>query len=765
MKNTTINTPTDAGMDNLMKTITRLLLSLCAVSLAGSLSASGSDTRWPQPGFTEAHEAMALGKASLLADRAVIDKIFAQTSGRMIQENYDVRIYDIDIRVNDTTETLYGHVRFVARATQAGTSEIIFDLHDSLTVDSIVNASGLLSFVHENNYVTVSLDRPYDVDEQFEFTVYYFGHPVEPSAWIGGFAFHQREVGPGDDRYVISSLSQPYGARTWWPCKDRNDDKADSFLVAITVDSRFWVASNGRLDSTVFKLGHARTFYYVEPHPLVTELFMIAVSDYFVYEDDWVYNNYQDTMPIVNAVYPEKYDQAQQSFAVVPTALTIWSNRFGLYPFADVKYGHVNFEWPGGALEHQTMTSITDSWYGWSEYVVIHELAHQWYGDFVSCKSWADIWISEGWATYSEAIYYEARFGSDYYHDYMDSMYWFTDGMLYRADTTDPYEIFDGISYYKGAWVVHMLRGILGDSLFFQALTDYYNSEFAYGSLDTWDLCHVFEQSTGTELDWYFQQWVFGWYRPNYRYSYWVESSDSGGYDLFLALEQTQTTDPQVFVMPIDFTFKNVSGQIDTLTLWMDQRETQYNFNFPDSIVKVQLDPRHWIMKYVTEANWRLKFITLNDLPTVRQYLPCSVELETRGGTGSNVFSITAGELPDSLTLDTTTGEISGVPVDSGLFTFSVYVDDIYSNYWDEAEFNLYVEPTPRIPGDIDVSGEVEISDLIYLVDYSFTGGPPPPLPNLADVDGSCAIDIADLVYLVDYMFNDGPAPVMGCVE
>lgn len=737
------------------------------VTVALGSETSSSKVEWPEPGPVEAHRWLIEGKARRGVDRAFADRMFAPKNGERIQENYDVKIYDIAIRVDDTTEVLYGKVRFVAEATQAATSEITFDLFENMVIDSIVNPSGQLAYSRDGNYVTVTLERPYSQDEQFEFSVYYYGHPIDPQSWIGGFAFHQRQVGgagSNDYRYVISSLSQPYGARTWWPCKDRVDDKADSFLVAITVDNRFWVGCNGRLDSTINSPGQ-KTFYYVEPHPMVTELFMIAVSDYWVYYDEWVYNDYQDTMPIVNAVYPEKLEQAQQSFSIVPEVLTIWSDKFGLYPFADVKYGHVNFEWPGGALEHQSMTSITNSGYGWSEYVVIHELAHMWYGDFVSCKSWADIWISEGWATYSEAIYYEVKNGHQYYHDYMDSMYWFTDGAVYRYDTTSAYQIFDGIVYYKGAWVVHMLRGVLGDSVFFDALQYYYNSEFAYGSLDTWDLCQVFEDATGRELDWFFQQWIFGSYRPHYIYCYWVEPSDSSGYDLFLSVDQTHTTDPQLFIMPIYFTFKDVNGDEDTIQVWIDERKDVQALNFPEQITKVRLDPMHWMLKTFTQYTWRLNFVTVRELPPAQQHLPHTQLLDTRGGTTNNVYSIIAGSLPPGLSLDTSNGSISGVPTDTGLFTFTAYVDDLGSNFWDESVYDLRVEPTLLVPGDIDVSGEVDIADLIYFVDYSFNGGPVPLIINLADVDGSCAIDIGDIVYLVDYMFTGGDELIMGCVE
>jgi len=424
-------------------------------------------------------------------------------------------------------------------------------------------------------------------------------------------------------------------------------------------------------------------------------------------------------------------------------------------------------EW-WSAMEHQSMSwmlgSHSSGW-GYSEPVVVHEMAHQWWGDYITCESWADIWLNEGWASYSEALYYQVRQGWAAYHDYLEYMDYGEGTSIYRVDTTNPSYVFSLIVYDKGAWVVHMLRGVLGDSLFFSAIEDYYNSQYAYGALTTEEFEEVWEQSSGVELDWFFDEWIFGEYRPNYHFAYWVEPSDSVGYDVYLVVDQKHVTDPQVFTMPIDFSFERAGGAADTVTQWVNERKNTYALNFPDSIIQVKLDPAGWVLKYATDAPWRLQFITLSDLPPAQEQLPYQITLDARGGTGFNTFSITDGALPSGLTLDNQTGFVSGAPTDTGWFSFTAYVDDNYSNYWDEAVFTLRVEPTPQIPGDIDVSGAVDIADLIYFVDYSFTGGPPPLLPNLADVDGSCAVDIADVVYLVDYMFNSGPAPVMGCVE
>ena len=545
------------------------------------------------------------------------------------------------------------------------------------------------------------------------------------------------------------------------------DDKADTFFIAITADTRFYVASNGTLDSSVVTPGHVKTFYYTMPYPMASYLFAIAVSDYAVWYDEWAYNDNQDTMPLIHAVDPAWYVYSQDYYNVTPTALTVLSNKYGLYPYADLKYGHATMEW-WSAMEHQSMSWMLGSHYsgwGYSEPVVVHELAHQWWGDYITCESWADIWLNEGWATYSEALYYQVRMGWDYYHDYMEYMDYSEGTSIYRVDTTNPGVVFDLIVYDKGAWVVHMLRRVLGDSLFFGAINDYYNSEYAHGALTTLEFRDLWEQSSGMELDWFFNEWIFGEYRPYYYYQYWVESSPSGGYDVFLAVDQIQTTNPQAFKMPIDFTFEAGASDPDTLRLWVNDRTSTHVLNFPDSITNIDLDPRDWILKYDNDVPWRMQFVVTSELPAAQLSLPYETLLDTRGGTGTNTFSLTGGALPTGLSLNTVTGLITGTPTDTGLFTFTAFVDDNMSNFEDEETFTIHVETTPMIPGDMDLSGEVDISDLIYFVDYNFNGGPPPPLMNLADVDGSCEINIADVVHLVDYMFNGGLPLVMGCVE
>jgi hypothetical protein len=386
----------------------------------------------------------------------------------------------------------------------------------------------------------------------------------------------------------------------------------------------------------------------------------------------------------------------------------------------------------------------------------------------ITCRAWGHVWLNEGWASYAEADYYLEKYGWDFYHNYMNEMAYTGVGTIYveDLDTTDVGKIFHGgLSYDKGAWVVHMLRGVLGDQKFYDGVEAYYNSEFQYASATTEDFRDVFEKSSGQQLDWFFEDWIYGTCRPNYQFRYLEEISDSGGYDLYLLVEQIQTTDPQVFRMPVDFFFDFASLPDDTVQLWPDERRNMFIFNLPTRTKSIQCDPSDWVLKYESHEPWQLHFVTpVDGLSDGAQYYKYSGAIRAIGGSNSLNYTLTDGTLPSgySFIID---GTIKGTTPDTGLFTFTVHVDDKYGDFFDDLEYSLYIVSTKLIPGDIDFDfSVVNLSDLTFLVDYMFIEGPYPPEMNVADVNADCQVDISDLVYMVNFMFLDGPAPLIGCV-
>lgn len=704
---------------------------------------------------SELHKIMAEMKAGALersrAFAAAADKALSVYD----QTDYDVDFYDVRIEILLADTTIAGDVMIQATVVAASVDTVELDFYANLTTDSVYNASGQLGFTHSGAKIVVALDRAYSTGEVFSFWVAYHGRPT--GSGLDGFSFDFRNFQP-----VITTLSEPMSARTWWPCKDRPDDKADSMDAYITCDTTLYCASNGNLIDTVYNGDNTWTFSYQVRYPISTYLFSIAVSNYVVWED-WYHYGDNDSMVIVNHVYMDRYVTSLTGYGITPYAIGVYAGLFGEYPFTSEKYGHANFEW-GGAMEHQTCSSMNGSSFGFTEPVVIHELSHQWWGDMITIDNWHEIWLNEGFASYCEALYYEVKDGTAAYHDYMGDLFYAYGGTIYVYDTTDVWNIFSTLVYDKGAWVLHMLRHVVGDSAFFDCMRAYYNSEFQYGNATTAGFQNICETVSGMDLDFFFQDWIYGTYFPKYMWSYRSEHDASDDrYYTYLQLRQGQTTSPQVFRMPIDIVFTMPSG-VDTTILFNDVRDSIYIFKSDELPSNVQLDPDSWILRYSYKSNWTYHLIPF-PLDTADQYMTYLDSVVAKGGTEHHSYKITGGALPPGLTLDSLTGHISGIPSQFGTFTFDVYAKDLMSSYSDTRTYTLVVNEGLYTPGDADNNRSVNILDVTFLVGYLYRGGAAPAIMNAGDADASCAINLLDVTYLIAYLYRGGPDPKAGCVD
>ncbi|MCX6826284.1 MAG: M1 family metallopeptidase, partial [candidate division Zixibacteria bacterium] len=493
----------------------------------------------------ERHRIMGQAKAERLSKLRTALAVQPPFLANQIQ--FDVTYYRIILRVDIPGEMLHGDVMIVAQSLIDDLDTVQIDFDSTMAVDSIITEGGSLNYTVSRYGITIALDKSYPRNLPFSFWIHYHGHPA--SGGFQGFAFDTRNGFP-----VVSSLSEPYLAHTWWPCKDRPDDKADSLDIFITCDTAFFCASNGQLVDTSRNGDGTWTFNYQVRYPITTYLFSVAISNYTVWKD-WYHYGSSDSMVIINHVYPDQDTYSRTHWNITPYAIGVFAGLFGQYPFLTEKYGHANFEWAGG-MEHQTVTSMTGTSFGFSEPVVIHELSHQWWGDMITCNNWHDIWLNEGFASYSEALYYEVKQGEAFYHTYMAGMNFTGGGTIYIYDTTNVWNIFGNIVYDKAAWMLHMLRHIVGDSTFFDILHTYYNSPYKYRDITSDQFINLCETVSGKELDYFFNEWLYGTYRPSYIWSYMSELdlSDNKYWTYFL-IEQGQTTPPLVFSMPLDIRF------------------------------------------------------------------------------------------------------------------------------------------------------------------------------------------------------------------
>ena len=379
--------------------------------------------------------------------------------------NIDVIYYKLDLRVAVNPNNLSGVVTVKAKSTKQNLTSFYLDLvkatSGGLTVSSVKQNGNNLSFTHANNQLQINLSKSYALNEEFSVDITYSGVPIRGTGFISTASFSFLDQSAA--KIVVASLSEPYGARDWWPNKDTPADKADSSDVWITADKFFVSVSNGKLISTVDNPDGTRTYKWKNHYPIANYLISIAMTNYQTIDDQFEYQTGK-FLPVIHYSYPERLDNTRRT-AVAKTIemLRIFSEKFGPYPYLKEKYGHAEFSW-GGGMEHQTISSMGGGAMN-SESTIAHELAHQWYGDKVTCKNWQNICLNEGFATYCEKIYWQYKYDQATFNSRITSMFSSAktaQGTIYVQNINSENEIFNGArSYNKGGSILHMLRGIV----------------------------------------------------------------------------------------------------------------------------------------------------------------------------------------------------------------------------------------------------------------------------------------------------------------
>jgi aminopeptidase N len=461
-------------------------------------------------------------------------------------------------------------------------TQFVLDLAQTMQINSIRRGNIDLAYTHADQLLTIELGKTLNIGEGDTLTINYEGAPV--STGIGSFVqtFH-------DGHPTIETESIPYGVRDWWPAKQDLIDKVDSLDTYITTPGDQLAASNGKLVSITEVFGN-RLHHWRHRHPIVSYLIAMAVTNYTAYSH-YVELPDGDSIEILNYVYPEDAAAIQQETPATVEIMEFFNEKFGLYPFADEKYGHAQFS--EAATEIQTMSFMGF----WNFSVIAHELAHQWFGDFVTCGSYSEIWLNEGWAEYLAGLSIEALRPSLWSGEKTAKINLITsqpDGSVYVPDTTDVNRIFDGrLTYYKGFYLAHMLRWLVGDSMFFQASRNYlYDPEQANGFARTADLQHHFEAVSGKDLDEFFADWYTGEGFPSYTIN-WMQEQDS----VILWVEQTQShTSVSFYEMPIPIIAYRFGIIADTVLQhdYNNQRFAIYVGN--NQISQIIFDQDKWIL-------------------------------------------------------------------------------------------------------------------------------------------------------------------------
>ncbi len=514
------------------------------------------------------------------AGKRLLKGIYSNASG-----DFTVYYYRCEWKVDPAIYYIDGNVTsyFI---TTAATQSITFDLAHQLTVDSVLSNGNKLNFSQDTDEtVKINFFSFHNVNQKDSVTIFYHGVPAGTNNSFGYFVTSLHNNIP-----VLWTLSEPYGSRDWWPCRNGLDDKADSIDIYITHPSQYKASSNGLLIDTATANGFTTT-HYKHRYPIASYLVAIAVTNYSTFIDTLQLGT--NNLPIIQYIYPEDSAFFQQNKHYLYQVLPVYNTLYDVYPFMNERYGQTEFGFSGGQ-EHQTNSFV----YAPGEDLMAHELAHQWFGDKVTCASWQDIWLNEGFASYSADFLYMKYFSPYYYPLYVSGNLSYVisqpDGSVFVDDTTNVDRIFDSrLTYGKGSFLVRMLEWTLGDSLFFKGLRQYLEDpKIKYGFAHTADLQRNLEEVSGMNLDYFFKQWLYGQGYPMFTVQ-WSENNNN-----FATINISQTTShPSVsfYKLPLQLVFKNATQEKSfVINDTINNQQATLDIGFSaDSIL---IDPQQWLI-------------------------------------------------------------------------------------------------------------------------------------------------------------------------
>jgi aminopeptidase N len=495
-------------------------------------------------------------------------------------QNYDVTYHKLEFTVNPAIVSGQMSGKVTTTFTALGNmNTIVFDFNNSLTVSSVKKGAATLTFTQSAEELTINLGATQTAGTSATIEITYSGVPQsDEDAYV-------RDTHNGSP--IIWTLSEPFGARDWWPCKQDLNDKVESIDIYITAPTQYTAVANG-LQMDVTTSGSNKTTHFHHGYPIPAYLVAFAVSNFSVFT--LTAGTEPNTFPIVNYVYPENLTSAQSEIQETVAIMDLYETLFETYPFATEKYGHCQFG-GGGGMEHTTVSFMD----GFDRQLIAHELGHQWFGDKITCASWKDIWLNEGFATYLAMLVYENFDGADTFIGYKGNVVEYITsqpgGAVYMTDSEalNSGRIFSSrLSYNKGAMVLEMLRWKLGDATFFQAIKNYLaDPNLAYKYATTENLKLHLEAASGLSLTEFFNDWVYNQGYPTYD----VTVQGTSG-QVTVTVNQTQSH-PSVtyFEMPVPIRFYGTGGQTFDATLDNAVDGQQFTVNVPFTIASFAIDP------------------------------------------------------------------------------------------------------------------------------------------------------------------------------
>lgn len=499
--------------------------------------------------------------------------------------NYDITYHEINVNVDPAVYFINGEVSTTFIALEDITT-VTFDMANELTASSVTINSNPVGFTQNgSNEIIITLPSTLLANNSQTVTITYSGAPP-----VSGFSAFAAETHNGTP--VMWTLSEPYGARDWWPCKQDLNDKINTFDFYITAPSQYIGVSNGMEQSAIDNGNGTKTTHFYHSYPIPAYLIAFAVTNYTIFNQQGGLGTTESPyFPIVNYIYPETATSTQTSLGVTPNIINLFEDILGPYPFRNEKYGHAEFGW-GGGMEHTTVSFMG----AWTRSLIAHEMAHQWFGNKVTCGTWKDIWLNEGLTEYMSGLVVENFDGPSNFVSWKagksNNITWQTGGNLYLTDAQiqNIGTIFSGrITYDKGAMVTNMIRYVMGDTDFFQALQNYLNDPaLAYNYAVTTDFKSHIETVSGIDFTEFFNDWIYNQGYPTYD----ITVQNWGAGQAKITVNQTQShASVSYFEMPLLIRLNDGSGTTHDVTINNTTNAQEFVVNVPFVVAGAEFDP------------------------------------------------------------------------------------------------------------------------------------------------------------------------------
>lgn len=497
--------------------------------------------------------------------------------------NYDLTYVRLELDLDPNQQYVSGTVTSHFKMVQ-NSNDIYFDLADNLTVSNVKYHGQDLTFQQlDTDEIKINFANLISSQTIDSLSITYSGIPDGSAN-----AFKASTTQAGDP--VLVTLSEPFGAKEWWPTKQSLNDKIEKLDIKITTPAQYTVGSNGKLMSETILGNGKKLTYWQTNYPIPAYLFALGISNYVKLNS--TITTAGSSFPFLNYVYPSWANPSTQAnLDWTATNMQTFEDHFGLYPYRNEKYGHMQSNW-GGGMEHATMSTM--GYYNHD--LIAHELAHQWFGDKLTCGTWNDIWLNEGFATMGEYLAYEKLLMSssqfqNYLQTEIDQITTLPGGSVYIPDNQLSFNrIFDGrLSYTKGGYVLRMMKWILGEDAFYSMLKAYQDyPAFAYNYVKTADFLSFLNSHTGKDFTEFFNDWIYGEGFPIYQIK-WTQNSNTK--EMTFQVGQTQSIETAgFFEMPLPIKVSGAGGESAYFVLDHESNNQYFTENVNFDVTGVEFD-------------------------------------------------------------------------------------------------------------------------------------------------------------------------------